>query len=365
MDIRTKLALALVAVALTSMFLLGSFAYKVSADLLQQISERQLDALAEAKEQDLAGVLDGLRSDVRLIRSRTQLRIELRALQAGTDPQAPQDIRRILDDALTSGTDVKRITLFDRQGSPVASAGSAPPAPTLTMDLDDTEVRYAGLFVADEPHLIFHSAVVLDGERIGGLETIFTAAKLQALAANYRGLGERGETLIFARRGTDDFVLLHAPRHPGEGPIWDTPPDYVRAAVAGEERLFTRGVRDYRDEPVWAATRYLPEPRWGLVVKADVEEETARARLLRGQLIDLGLALGAFAVLGGTALGFYLARPIRELAQVIERARQGDASARANAASEDEIGLLAETLNDYLDAYGPYRPPPDTRDGDA
>lgn len=362
MDIRTKLALALVTVALLSMFVIGSFAYRVSANLLQEISERQLDALAEAKKQDLLGLVEGWRNEVRLIRSRTQLRIRLRDYQAG-DETALDDIHRILSDALESTEDVRRLTLFDRNNAVVATVGDSHTAPRLTPGLSDEEARYAGFSIDATPHLIFHSRVRLDDETIGGLEVVVAATNLEALANNYRGLGKTGETLVFAPQSSDNYVLLHTLRHEAGRAVWAKPPDYVRAAAAGVEQLFTDDVRDYRDEEVWVATRFLSDPGWGLVIKIDAEEETSRARMLRGQLIDLGLALGAFAVVGGTLLGFYLARPIRELAEVIERAHQGEVGVRANARSEDELGLLAETLNNYLDKYGPDQTAADIDEG--
>ncbi len=58
MDYRTKISLALVSVSLISMALLGTFAFKTSAELLQQISVRQLDALAESKKRDLLKVYE-------------------------------------------------------------------------------------------------------------------------------------------------------------------------------------------------------------------------------------------------------------------------------------------------------------------
>ena len=67
MDIRTKLALSLVFVSLLSMGLLGSFAYQTSSSLLQEISLRQLDALAESKARDLLKVNEGWKNQVRLI----------------------------------------------------------------------------------------------------------------------------------------------------------------------------------------------------------------------------------------------------------------------------------------------------------
>ena len=64
MDIRTKLALALVSVSLLSMLIVGSFAYQTAAERLRQVSERQLDALAESKWSDLNKVLEGWRDRV-------------------------------------------------------------------------------------------------------------------------------------------------------------------------------------------------------------------------------------------------------------------------------------------------------------
>ena len=68
MDIRTKLALALVSVSLLSMLFVGSFAYQTAAERLRQVSERQLDALAESKRSDLNKVLEGWRDRVELVR---------------------------------------------------------------------------------------------------------------------------------------------------------------------------------------------------------------------------------------------------------------------------------------------------------
>lgn len=351
MDIRTKLALALVSVSLLSMFLLGTFAYQVSSDLLQEISERQLDALAESKKQDLQQVIESWRTHVRLIRSRTQLRILLREFQQNGDPSGLSEMRRIAEDAQASTEHVQRITLFGRGGNEVVSAGSAPPSPVATLTTEQTDVWYSGFYLGEDgrPKIVFNSSVSLDDEVIGSIEVIIGVTTLENVAGNYRGLGETGETLIFGQKPNRSLELLHTLRHTDVEESWDNPPEYVRAAVAGQERVFTQDVQDYRGNDVWAATRYLPSVDWGLVVKVDAAEESQRALGLRENLIDLALALGAFAVAGGTLLGIYLARPIRELEQVVRRVRQGESSLRANAELDDEIGLLAEALNEYLD----------------
>jgi len=46
------------------MLFVGSFAYQTAAERLRQVSERQLDALAESKRSDLNKVLEGWRDRV-------------------------------------------------------------------------------------------------------------------------------------------------------------------------------------------------------------------------------------------------------------------------------------------------------------
>lgn len=350
-DIRTKLALALVSVALFSMLLLGTFAYRLSTDLLQEISERQLDALVEAQTRDLEKVVDGWRDAVRLIRSRTQLRFDLKAYQDSNDEAALADMQRIVADAQASTSSVQRITLFDRKGNELVAAGAVSRGAVPAQSTDPAAVDYSGFYLGpdERPMLIFHSLMTLDSEVLGSIEVVIDADSIEALARNYRGLGETGETMVFGHDLSGSLVLMHSLRHTDEPVPWFSPPEYVQAAVTGVARMFTSGVHDYREEEVLAATRFIPDVNWGVVVKLDAEEENRRPELLRRNLVDLSLALGAFAVVGGTLLGFYLARPIRELAQIVDRVRHGETDLRADASADDEIGLLAETLNEYFD----------------
>ena len=113
MDIRTKLVVAFVAVSLASMAALGAFAYEAIATQLERITLRQLNALAESKKRDLRKVIEGWVDQVNLIASRTQLRVSLaRYAENGSEEDLAQ-MRRILIDALTSGAEVRRMTLFD------------------------------------------------------------------------------------------------------------------------------------------------------------------------------------------------------------------------------------------------------------
>jgi PAS domain S-box-containing protein len=102
---------------------------------------------------------------------------------------------------------------------------------------------------------------------------------------------------------------------------------------------------DRRGQPVWAAVRYLPETRWGLVVKIDAEEALEPVDTYGKTLTDVVISLAALAIVLGTFLGLRVAKPIHELATAAERIKQGDLSVRAPVTSQDEVALLARNFN--------------------
>lgn len=375
MDIRTRLALALVSISLVSMFVLGMFAYQTSKDLLRQDSERKLDALAESKQRDLEKVIAGWRDRVELIRSRTRLRELVDRSASRSDDDVDMEIRRILRDAIGSVRGLERVTLVGADGSKRMVVGDQRisfEAPTIALS-DPARVHYAGTEVLagrevspgtanragtsalEDGRVVvrFHAALRREGRTIGAIETIIDAEDLLTVTRDFSGLGESGESFVFTNatsEGAGRVRVLNPLRHDAEGEhlFLDSTP-HLAAALNGDETVFQSGVTDYRGAEVWCATRSLADVGWGLVVKIDSAEESLRASWLLDQMIDLGLSLGAIAILGGTFLGFRLGRPLRDLTEIVERIRGGEQALRADATAPDEVGFLAEALNDLLD----------------
>ncbi len=351
MDIRTKLLLALVFVSLISMTLLGVFAYTTSAALLQEISLRQLDALAESKKRDLIKVYDGWEDNLRLVRDRTQLRTSMRAYVEENDPQALREIERIIEGITVAVSEIDKLIVLDANGDEITSFGRSRVSHSKVPLGDD--VGYVGTFVDEEfgVRVALNTPVQLDGQMIGGIELIVDASDLFDITGDYTGLGETGEAIVLKQSG-DSIQLLNQLRHMPEVRF-----QQLKIDESSEELLqvFSSDVspgqshEDYRGEWVWSATRVIPELDWGLVVKVDVAEESQRADVLQEALFDIAVALSAFAIIGGALLGFYLARPIQELATVVERMRYGDENIRAEVKGNDEIALMAEALNEFLD----------------
>jgi len=336
------------------MWLLGFFAYQTSAALLQDFSERQLDALAESKARDVGRVLEGWRDRVRLIASRTQLRLDVDAYNTAPDDRLRGSIERIVNDAQRATRSVVAIGLDGAGGERLVTSGRAELVAqnlaTLAPAKADADVTYVGYNHEGSDWFVeFATPLRLEQKTIGRLTVAFRSDDLEAVTLDYTGLGELGETLILRLDADSRLALLHPLRHAGGPPPNLSASAFLAAAANGTQGVFTEDQLDYRGEPAWAATRFIPDVNWGLAVQVNIEEELYRVYALREALIELGLSLSAFAIIGGTLLGIYLARPLQHFADIVDRVRQGETDLRAEVVSEDEIGRLGQALNEFLD----------------
>jgi PAS domain S-box-containing protein len=354
-DIRTKLVFALVAVSLGSMLALGAVAYTAAGQLLQDHSLRQLESLAETKKQDLDRVFLSWQDRVSLIASRTQLRLSLSDFNERGGQTQREQIRRILGDARRAVRTVQQLAVYDLSGRLVASTATEDaeelPSEEPSRLPSGGQPSFEGVSIDEEDGLRagFVAPLILEGRRVGTLLVYFNAEELVELTRNFSGLGETGETLIVLPIDGGEPRILRSERPQPDGrpgPVRLEPlDDPADLAMMGSEGVFMKGLTDYRGQPVWAATRYVPEVGWGLVVKFDAAEERAPIREFRSDLTRLGLSLSAFAILLGVLLGFRFAKPIHDLAAVADRIRAGELGARAGMAREDEIGFLSHTFN--------------------
>lgn len=359
MDIRTKLALALVSVSLISMAILGIFAYQTSATLLREISIRQLDALAESKKRDLDKVQEGWRDQLRLIKSRTPLITNLQVYLGDGNEQARRQVRSVIEDAATAVDDVDQIRILDLNGNEIVSYGRVGAGYERVIPTVAGEVYFNDSFPTPTggARVVFSSLLMGETSPIGVIEIVFDAFGIESVTDNFTGLGETGEVIITMMEDDDTVLILNPLRHLPDDydasmPLADVS-DAIRQSLSPDAQQGFVESTDYRGVDVWTATRHMPGMGWGMVVKVDAAEEERRAVTLRDSLFDIAMALSAFAIVGGTMLGFYLARPIHDLAVLVERVRHGDTDLRAEVKGDDEIAYLADSVNELLDHFQP------------
>ena len=355
MDIRTKLVFALVGVSLLGMLALGTVTYTESRGLLRDSATRQLESLAESRRQDLLNVLSGWNDRVVLIGSRTQLRRSLLAYDDASAEGPRTFIGEILDDARRSVRSVDYLAIYDADRARIMDSGDRQGEPdALAADVPrEGPPQYLGLAgtAGDTAFVRYLMPLHLEPRgTIGWLVVRLRAVELVDMAADTTGLGETGEILVVG--GTPSRVL-HPTRHTASDGPPARRPGYVDPqafAAAGRDTVVTVGAVDYRGAPVWMATRHIPQLDWGVVAKIDASEQTAPILELRGRMLRLALTFAAFAILAGILLGLHLARPIHDLAEVADRIRHGETTARARIHHEDEVGKLAETFNLMADS---------------
>ncbi len=351
------------------MAILGAFAYSTSASLLREISIRQLDALAESKRRDLGKVGAGWRDQLRLIKSRTPLVTNLQTYIASGDENARQYVLSVIEDAATAVDDVDQIRIMNMAGEEIVRYGRVAPGYRTVIPEKSGVIVFNDSFSTNSGNVrvVFSSLLASGSTPIGVIEIVFDAIGVASVAENYTGLGQTGEIILSMREDNDRVRFLNTLRHPVPGAEQQTyalseVSSAVQQSLDAEAEQGWLRTSDYRSVDVLAATRYLSGAGWGLVVKVDVAEEGQRAAALRDALIDIGLALGAFAIVGGTVLGFYLARPIQVLTRTVHRVREGETHLRADVSGDDEVAYLAESLNALLDHYHPGEPRSDTND---
>ncbi len=365
-DIRTKLVFALVAVTLGSLLVFGTLMYGVADGMISDAAEEQLEGLAASGEDALESIMYGWKERVQLIASRTQLRVNLREYNDSGDSGAAIRIGRILGDAATSVRSVAALAVFDARGQLVVQMGLGSDSALADISPESFpeepgEVRFLGESVTELafPQVGYSTQLIIDSEHVGYLFVLLNGQRLVGLVDDTTGLGETGELMVVAR-DLAGARTLHPVRHPIDGSdsgngdpagaiLLDGEHDPALLALAGDEGVFTEGLLDYRGEPVWAATRYLPDTDWGLVVKFDAAEKKTSIGEFREELFSLALALAGIGLLVAVFLGFRLSKPIHDLARVANRIREGDLDARAHRTREDEIGLLARTFNEMAE----------------
>jgi PAS domain S-box-containing protein len=189
---------------------------------------------------------------------------------------------------------------------------------------------------------------------VGSLLVVLNGNRLEELTSDTTGLGRSGELMVVASDPAGARTL-HPVRHPldgfdPEGPILLTGErDPAHLALSGVNDVEREGLEDYRGRPVWAATRFLRDTGWGLVVKYDADEKRSGIEEFGWEMFWLALALSAIGLMVAAILGIRFAGPIHDLAETANRIREGNLSARAPIRREDEIGLLARTFNQTAD----------------
>ncbi len=204
---------------------------------------------------------------------------------------------------------------------------------------------------SDEPAAFIAMPVFKKGKLLGVLAAKLNRDQIYALAHDFTGLGETGETVIATQNGNG--VLFVVPtRHDMLAAFGKTiafgskEASPIQQAVQGKSG--SGESIDYRNVEILATWNYFPIMRWGIVVKIDTAEALAQVYFLTMRY----LILGTITLIGVITIAFFLSktisRPIRILTETTELIAAGDLSVKARVRTNDEIGILANSFNEMV-----------------
>ncbi len=357
MQLRTRLTLLFLFLALVPLGLVSYLGYLNQREALLNRTAEQLDSLADVQEERVNAILDRYLDQIRLVSSRTQLRATLATYIEDPSAEDLESLTEIISDADNSSTLIVDISIISADGEVLVS--------TLPSYVGESRSGYRSfekgkieeglydIFATDDNVLYARLAGPLyqGDEFLGVVEIIASSLPIFSVTEDYTGLGGSGESLLVEKNDNGDAVFLTPLRFDSGAALRLAIPKEktnIPATVALAEReeiLATANTVDYRGEPVIAVTRYIDALEWGLIVKVDQAEVFESVReAARSSASILLLSIGIITLLSYFTTQAVVS-PIKKLTLFAQNLQAGNFKLRAEIESSDEIGFLAQTLN--------------------
>ena len=337
---------------------------------------QRLGTVAKDREKRLELWVNHQKERGELVGSRTRLRILLNSHAANSSDWSERDrdhflseTRRILDDARKSTVgkpdEIIDIWVADGNGIGISSTTSKPNGtgasePFLgksfaaqTFFIEGTKRTYLDVPIATDEHgyLVTLSTPVVgpDKQLVAVVILRIKAITLVKILRDTEGLGR--DSAVLVGRLTDDGQMVEYLLPDQIDMVDRVSAERVPAMVNAINDQSGRSTELYDEREVllaYAPINYQSRTveQWGIVTKLPADrafQPLIRLRWLGGSL-SLGLLFLALCL--SLVLARHFTRPIRRLNEFALQFAAGDLDARANIRSRDEIGSLANSLND-------------------
>jgi len=355
MKIKTKLTLAFLLICLVPLITITIYISIVTNKTITRQVLNHLESVASIQHARTHAVIDKDLERLSLISSNTQLRINLDNYIKEKNRSDQEEMNRSLLDSCSAITGFQNIDILNLDGEVIASTNEAKIGTShvheecFVRGLEENSVDM--LFLDENRNLKVHFSgpIYLEDKLLGVVVIEATTRSIISIVKDYSGLGETGETLLAKRDENGDALFITPLRFDADAVLTkrvskealELP---ITQALLGNEQLFTDSI-DYRGEPVLAATRYIENTDWGLVVKIDKAEAFAPAAGVRNLLVLIIVIVSIVVFFVSIYLARNITRPIARLTRTATEISGGNLSRRIEVTSKDEIGVLAQSFN--------------------
>ncbi len=206
-----------------------------------------------------------------------------------------------------------------------------------------------------------------NGQRVGTMVVGFTLDEINGIMTGdseweQAGLGKTGEAYIVGHRGNDllmrsesrflsELEASNASVLAAHTAVLTLKVESEAALLGNDKKQFSGRYQNYRGVPVLGASTVMDLPNLDWIAIAEISESEALAPVeqLRTLILYLSSGLVAVFVVVALVMSIGLTRPVRALANVVSELQKGNYRARAKVRARNELGLLADGLNQALD----------------
>ncbi|HSW85812.1 MAG TPA: sensor histidine kinase [Candidatus Saccharimonadales bacterium] len=352
-----KIILLLLGLALVPLMVVGGLLYQYSIQNIEQETEKNLNSIATIQEHRIANNRAQNLERLTNFTSRPQLKTILGQYDNRPTSSAQAQLMANIAQAKSGDDNLSSITIITNKG--IVAASTVPKR--ITSNLANTEIFKAGMLhnnvqlvssgESQKPVFYLFGPLQINGKVNGVAEIEVGSDDLLATIQDYTGLEKTGETTIAKNLPSGQSIYLTSLRFDRQAAFNRTVAGSdiaMSKALGGKNETIIKS-KDYRGVKVLAATRYIKDSQWGLVVKIDQTEAFQAATQLRSEFLLLSFISSVLIVFSAIYLAQRATQPILDIDEVAEEVSRGKLVDRVHNSSNDELGNLATTFNSMLD----------------
>ncbi len=330
----------------------------VSIGQLEQEIANHLESIASARASHIQTYFNQNLDRLRLITSRTQLRMLVREYQSEPSYETQQQMNRILQDAIIPVQELRFISIVDINGRIIASTDESMLGQNVSQDhyfihgLKDEHVSFEKHIGHNHHDLYFAGPLTLNDELIGIGVSAIGPFELSDIIRDRTGLGQTGEVMLAFQdlAGNCIFPLERRFESQALEPACIDDQDTAMGRALNQEETLLLDQQDYRGQTVIAVTRYIPGIDLGLVAKIDRDEALSAVYSLALILLLAGVSFSALYFVVNYFIARFISQPIENLRKGAQEFEKGNYNFQIDTISQDEVGDLGRSFIQLIES---------------
>lgn len=342
MNIRQKFITALLLIGLLPMLIVGTIAYYTINNAQIRSTASQLNSASIKQEQKITSILQAKQEEVVRLANQFDLQVLLRQFTTSPTQSNIDALSTILQTKKATQPTMQTLYLADTSGSVIASSAIGNTSIGQPNNLPSLDAG-TGVVIRKDPQdgfnkLYVATAVTVNKQKAATITAVFRADDLVAVAQDYTGLDETGETVVT----TKDNLSLLPLRFDTEATLKTNVSSLgLTTATSGSYREAI----DYRGREVFVVAHPISSTDWVVAAKIDKNETFAPVFALRDSLVTAVLVASVAIILVAVLFTRFFTRPILQIGHISQQIGRGNFGVQLDIRRKDEIGALARSVN--------------------